>query len=224
VAAAGPVSVKVAALKEGVLKARLVSKLKTVLVMMFVAGLLCSGGGVVWQSYVTAQQPLPRAGRIAPAPAQVNEQLTQTLLTLDKQLWDAARTGDWKVYDRLLANDFIGRSTLSGRSDKTATVESVKNRRYSEWMIHNVETKEISKDVAILAYVYRCKVTSVVDRTVQTYQDRHTSLVWAQRDGAWVLVFCQEHADPNVPTAEEQAATTTPAPAPAFRPPWPLPR
>jgi RNA polymerase sigma factor (sigma-70 family) len=150
------------------------------------------------------------------------KQLNKTLIALDKQLWDAAKTGDPKVYDRLLANDFIGHSALYGRSDKTATVRSVKNRRYSDWTIRDVETKEISKDVAILTYVYSCKVTSVADGSVQTYKDHRTSLVWARRvvDGdpfdlypvqRWVLVFCQETTDAKAVPAADPGK-------PAFRP------
>jgi RNA polymerase sigma factor (sigma-70 family) len=133
-----------------------------------------------------------------------NEQLTKTLLALDKQLWDAAKSGDWKVYDRLLARDFIGHSAASGRSDKQGSVENVKNRRYSEWTIRDVETKEISKDVAILTYVYSCKVNPVADGTVEKYQNRRTSLVWTKRDGAWVLVFCQETGDTNAPSTIDE--------------------
>jgi hypothetical protein len=107
-------------------------------------------------------------------------------------LWEAAKAGDWKAYDRLLAEEFVGHSALHGRNDKAATVESVKKRRYSGWSIRDVETKEVSKDVVILSYIYSCTVTSVVDGTVEVYRDRRTSLVWEQRDGAWVLVFCQE--------------------------------
>jgi RNA polymerase sigma factor (sigma-70 family) len=159
-----------------------------------------------------------KADAVAPEKVQVpgdvraNARLNKTLLALDKQLWEAAKTGDWKAYDRLLAEDFVGHSALYGRSDKAATVESVKKRRYSDWSIRDVETKEIGKDVVILSYIYSCTVTSVVDGTVEMYRDHRTSLVWKQRDGAWVLVFCQETAD-----------TKPPLPKPGTRPGFPNP-
>ncbi|HLW66795.1 MAG TPA: sigma-70 family RNA polymerase sigma factor [Gemmataceae bacterium] len=194
-AATSVISAQVVALTEGVLKTMLLTKLKTVSVLVVAVALLGWGGGaLIWQTEAKAQSRDIPAAKSAPAPQQADE-LTKTLLALDKQLWDAAGSGDWKVYDRLLANDYAGYSPVSGRSDKRGTVEDVKIRRFSEGTIRDVETKEISKDVAILMYVYSCKVTSVAFGTVEKYQDRRTSQVWARRDGAWVLVFCQDSAD-----------------------------
>jgi RNA polymerase sigma factor (sigma-70 family) len=133
--------------------------------------------------------------------------LKKTLLSLDKQMWDAAKTGDWKVYDRLMAKDYVGHSAVSGRHSKSATVESVKNRRCSVLSIRDVEVTEVSRDVAILTYVYSCKVTSKADGVARTYIDRKTSLVWANRDGTWVLVFCQETADDTPAAAADSRKT-----------------
>jgi RNA polymerase sigma factor (sigma-70 family) len=205
-ATTGVISAQVVALTEGVLKSMLLTKLKTAFVLAVVVGLLGWGSGVFfWQTQAKAQRQ-EAAEKSAPA-VQQTDQLTKTLLALDKQLWDAAKSGDWTAYDRLLAKDFVGHSAVSGRSDKQGTVENVKNRRYSEWTIRDVETREISKDVAILTYVYSCKVNSVADGTVEKYQDRRTSLVWTKRDGAWVLVFCQETADAK---ATEKAESRKP--------------
>jgi hypothetical protein len=153
-----------------------------------------------------------------PGDVRGNEQLNKTVLALDKQLWDAAKTGDWKVYDRLLAKDYIGHSALYGRHDKTATVESLKDWRYSLLSVRDVETRKISKEVAILTYVYSAKVTSVLDGMARTYTDHQTTLVWAYRDGAWVLVFCQETADPKSPPTPTDPRKT------GFRPGFPNPK
>ena len=205
-AAMGPVSAKAAALAEGVLKAMLMSKLKITFVLALLAGLLLSGGGaIVWQTSAQADQRMPPAGGPTHA-TPANEQLTRTLVALDKQLWDAAGAGDWKVYDRLLANDFVGRSTVSGESDKRATLENVKNQRYADWTIRNAEAQEISKDVAILRYVYSCQVISQIDGSARKYRDRHTTLVWARRDGAWLLVFCQEDSGAKTALSEQPPA------------------
>ena len=206
-ATTGVISAQVVALTEGVLKTMLLTKLKTAVVLAVVVGLLGWGGGVVlWQTQAKAEQRETPAQKSAPAPQQA-DQLTKTLLALDNQLWDAAKSGDWKVYDRLLAKDFVGHSAVSGRSDKQGTVENVKHRRYTEETIRDVEAREISKDVAILTYVYSCKVSPAAGGTVERYQDRRTSLVWAKRDGAWVLVFCQETADAK---ATEKAVSGIP--------------
>jgi RNA polymerase sigma factor (sigma-70 family) len=145
----------------------------------------------------TKVQPTPRRGQptasnTSSGSSRSNDQLKQTLVELDKQMWDAAKTGDWKVYDRLIATDFVGHSSHSGRSDKAANVNGVKHQRYTDATIRDVEVQEIGKDVAVLTYVFSCQMLSLSDGAVEVYRNHHVSCIWARRDGAWVLVYCQD--------------------------------
>jgi RNA polymerase sigma factor (sigma-70 family) len=143
----------------------------------------------------------PTASSISGGSARADEPLKQTILRLDKQLWDAAGTGDWKAYDPLIAADFVGHSSRSGRSDKAASVNGVKHRRYTDATIRDAEVQAIGKDVAVLTYVYSCQVLSLPDGTVEVYHNHYGCYVWARREGAWVLVSCQDIGEsrPAVP-------------------------
>ena len=48
-------------------------------------------------------------------------------------------------------------------------------------------------------------------------RDHQTAAVWTHRDGAWVLVFCQE-------TGDTKAPSTADSPKPGFRPGFPNPK
>ena len=63
------------------------------------------------------------------------KQLKATLLALEKEYWEAAGKGDWKVADKLLADDFFYtyvNSSGGGRDGKALTIAAVKRRRYSD--------------------------------------------------------------------------------------------
>jgi RNA polymerase sigma factor (sigma-70 family) len=189
-AATGALSAKVLAVAEGVLKTMYLTKLKMAIATGFVIACLYGAGTVVSQ----AQDAASTAEGAQAAGRSDNSPLKDFLLTLDKQLWEAAGKGDWKVYQTLLAHDYFGFSP-EGRYDKSSTVEAVKRRRYSDWTIRDVDFSRVSRDVAILAYVYDCNVKE--GETTQHYRDHRASFTWAQRDGVWVLVFSQDTIPPD---------------------------
>jgi RNA polymerase sigma-70 factor (ECF subfamily) len=113
-AAAGAVSVKVAALAEGVLKSMLLTRLKALLVGVCVSAVLGLGGGAfVWQSQA-AEEAAQRSSTAAPS-GDKDDDLKKTLLKLDELWWQ----GDPKTLGRLAADDLITVSPV-GRYDKPA--------------------------------------------------------------------------------------------------------
>jgi hypothetical protein len=109
-------------------------------------------------------------------------------------MWEACAKGDWKVHQTLLAEDYLGFSGLYGRCDKRADVEGVKRRRYSDWTIRDIDFSRVSKDVAILTYVYDCEVRE--GTTTEHYRNHRVSFTWAKRDGLWVVVFAHDSVLP----------------------------
>jgi RNA polymerase sigma factor (sigma-70 family) len=213
-AAAGTASSRVVALTEGVLRTMFLTKLKAALATAFVVALACGAGLLVSRAQdpekrAAAPAAAPRGGPPLPrdlllqaefgiAPSSANPSspppLKDFLLALDKQLWDAAAKGDWQVYQTLVADDYVGFSSLYGRDDKRTVVAATKRRRYSDRVIRDVEFLRVSKDVAILSYVYDCRVRE--GPVTQHYRNHRASMTWAQRDGAWVVVFSQDMAPP----------------------------
>jgi hypothetical protein len=126
------------------------------------------------------------------------EQLKATLLALEKGYWEAAGKGDWKVAEKLLADDFFGgyaNSSGSGREGKALVIAAVTRRRYSDSTMRNAQVRRISKDTAIVTYVYNCKVEEAGQ--VWTYRNHQTTRVWTQRDGQWLLIFSEDFILPG---------------------------
>jgi uncharacterized protein (TIGR02246 family) len=126
------------------------------------------------------------------------KQLEATLLALEKEYWEAAGKGDWKVAEKLLADDFFSiyvNSSGSGREGKASVIAAVKRRRYSDLNMRYANVRRISKDTAILTYVYDCKVEEAGQ--VWTYRNHQTTQVWTQKDGRWLLSFSESFILPG---------------------------
>ena len=185
-AATGLISAKVAALTEGVLKTMLLTKLKIeTAVLLAVVVLGASGGALVWHTQA-AENPLNQS-RKGDATKTKDDDVKKTLLGLDELWWK----GDMEDLRKLAADDLITVSGV-GRYDKASLLEASAHRRSADWTKRNVEVSRVTKDVAILTYVYDCKVVLTDGTLFQTCRDRRLSMVWALRKGSWVVVFSQE--------------------------------
>jgi RNA polymerase sigma factor (sigma-70 family) len=184
-AAAGAISVEVAALTEGVLKAMLWSKIRTGIVTVFAIALLSLEGGVfVWQSQAS-DPPTQQASR-EETPRSKDEDLKKKLMDLDEQWWK----GGVETLRKLAADDLITVSGV-GRYDKPSLLEAAKHRHPVDWSKRDVEVIRISKDVAIVTYVYDCKVVLNDGTLFQNCRDRRVSYTWVNRKASWVVAFTQ---------------------------------
>ena len=147
----------------------------------------------------TASQPKDSSGLFRKSKLNKNDDdnLKNTLWALEERRSRACSEGDWETQRKLLADDFIGVSARAVRSDKAAIVEGAKNIRCVDWKTRDVEVRRISKDVAIITYIYGCKELSPSGEHIRTLRDHRASLVWVQRNGGWVIVFCQETVLPG---------------------------
>jgi RNA polymerase sigma factor (sigma-70 family) len=184
-AAAGVTSVKVAALTEGVLRTMLMTKLKIATAMVFVFVLVC--GGSILASHAQERRNDSAATKVA---RDDNEKLKETLLELDKQMWDASTKGDTKVLSKLMAETYLSIWAIDDRTDKAAALETSKRYRYSDRTLRDIDVRWVSKDAAVLTYVASYKV-SVDNEEPRALPERRVSTVWGKRDGRWVVVFAQ---------------------------------
>jgi hypothetical protein len=180
------VSAKVAALLEGVLKAMFLDKLKTRIVSVLVVALLGLGGGVfVWRGQAS-EHPARQTGE-GESPGGKDQDLKKKLLELDELWWK----GDVETLRKLAADDLITVSGV-GRYDKASLLEAARNRHPVDWTRRDVEVSRVSRDVAIVTYLYDCKVVLSDGTPFQNCRDRRFSMTWANRKGGWVVVFSQE--------------------------------
>jgi hypothetical protein len=175
----------------------LVNNLKVATAVLLVTATLGLGVGVggvlVWQS---------RAAETGSSPGELSakdrdeDNLTNTLLALEKHRWRAGERGEWQEEAKLLADDLLTVSSY-GRNGKAASVEAAKHLRVAGWALRDAEVRRVSQDVAVLTYVYDCKVFSQAGELLQTRRNHRASEVWALRKGGWVIVFCQETVLPG---------------------------
>jgi beta-lactamase regulating signal transducer with metallopeptidase domain len=124
------------------------------------------------------------------------KQLKATLLALENEYAEATGKGDWKVAEKLLADDFFYPNSSGSRgADKAVTIAAVKRRRYSNVVIRDADVRRISKDAAIVTYVYDCKVEEAGQ--VWNYRNHQTTRVWTQKDGQWLLSFSEDYILPG---------------------------
>src|SRR5262245_36006377 len=109
----GVVSAQVAALIQGVMNSMLLTKVKTTAVA-FAILFLGLGGSLLSQSRTGLSSPLVSAAQANP-----DDNLKNTLLALDKHLWEASARGDWRERQKFLADDLVSISILGkyGKAD-----------------------------------------------------------------------------------------------------------
>jgi RNA polymerase sigma factor (sigma-70 family) len=185
----GAVPSGVVALAEGVMRSMFLSKLPTAAALLLAFVVVSSGAGFLARAAL-AEPPRTeeRGGKSAdPRP----DNLKNTLLALDRVLWEAGAKGDPEPAQNLYAEEFVGWSK-DGRSTKKSNLETYRTLRVVEWKIGDVEVVRAGGDSAILSYVYSCQVLSRDGVLLQVRRNRRTSNTWVQRDGGWVMVFAQE--------------------------------
>jgi RNA polymerase sigma factor (sigma-70 family) len=189
-AVAGAISVRVIALTEGVLKSMSMMKVKIAGAFLLAIVLAGVGAGALGQSAAT-QQHLGAKTSTGHLVAQKEDHLKNTLMALDKALWDAFAKGDPETARKLYGDDYVGYSQF-GRFNKASSLDSIQHYRPAELQIRDVELLRINEQTAILTYIYSVKLLTPSGELDGIRKNNRTSRCWVQRDGGWVLVFVQD--------------------------------
>jgi hypothetical protein len=204
-AAPGAMSVKVAALMEGVLKVMLLNKLKVVAVgLTLVVAVLVGGSGSLLPTHAGekgTELTIPLKTEYKKKSG--DEDFNKTILALEARFWEANMTSDTGALEKIYADDYVCFSER-GRSDKPANIAAKKQLRTGKVQFRDVAIVRLNKDAAVVTYR--------ADRTVQSrdgtflFERRNCRIsnAWVRRDGRWVLVFCQET---QLPTVDSGALT-----------------
>jgi hypothetical protein len=164
----------------------LLTRFKMVLTVALVIAFVGLGGGsVLWRTQ--AAEDMPRSSRPEEPAKNQDDDLKKTLLELDELWW----RGDVETLRKLAADHLVTVSGV-GRYDKASLLEAAKHRHAVDGTKREIEVIRVSKDVAVLTYVYDCKVVLTDGTLFQNCRDRRFSLTWAKRKGGWVVVFAQE--------------------------------
>ena len=177
-------SAEVISLTKGVLISMFTEKLKLLSVVVGVLGLVASG--LAWLG-----QPTSASGQQRPEKAAVvnSEKLVDTLLTLEKQSWEATKKKDIKSLRQLCAQDYVAISSDGARLTLEDFVALFPLFDVKSYKLSDVQVLPISPDVAILLYKAKTETTFL---GVTTKEDMQHSSTWARRDGEWRNVFYQQ--------------------------------
>jgi RNA polymerase sigma factor (sigma-70 family) len=199
----GALSARVAALTEGVIKAMFLTKLKNATVVLAVVAVLGLGASRV--AYRARAEQDPNAAQslllasFPPADAQQgplskeDESLKNTLLALEKQVFEAMVEQDLDTYRKCYADEFVGFS-MEHRYTLADHLRGLRSARIgTDYKISDVELIRLSDKAAILSYKGEWKVYNN-DGNLLVNRDRRVSEGYVQRGGGWVIAFAQDMA------------------------------
>jgi RNA polymerase sigma factor (sigma-70 family) len=186
--ATGVISTQVAALAEGVLKSMLLSKLKMAVVAFLVIGTLGIGVSALTRETRAAD---PEAGAKSGIPSRDEGNLKETVLALEKRIWDAHSKQDVEAFKNLLADDFVCMDMFGRPSDKAGELDYVERFRVIEHTMKDVKIIPLNATSAIVSYEIHYKVRPTQSQEVESTTRRVTS-AWSQRKGRWWYVYFED--------------------------------
>ena len=183
------VSTQVAALTDGVLKSMLLSKLRAAVLLMLAFGALGICASALAQR-TGARQPRPPVSNSAvPKPNEGN--IKETVLALEKRIWEAHTKQDIDAFKSLLADDFTGTDIRGESYTKEDALNYVATYRVVDPVLTNARVVVLNATSAIVTYEIRYKVASPDGQQVETVPPRQATTAWAMRDGKWWYVYCE---------------------------------
>jgi hypothetical protein len=184
--ATGAISTQVDALTEGVLKSMLLNKLKVTVAVMLALGALAIGASALPRGAVAAE-PASTPARHGPDDGNLKE----TILALEKRLWEAHTTQDAKTFKNLMADDFEGTDGSGKVYTKKDVLGWVASFRVIDPEMKNTRVVLLNATSAIVTYELRYRVASPGRQEPVTALPAQSTSGWALRDGNWWVVYSE---------------------------------
>jgi RNA polymerase sigma factor (sigma-70 family) len=186
---AGAISAQVAALTEGVLKTMLLNKLKVTVAALVILGVLGIGAGALPRRTEAAQSPSGASKSLVARQDEGN--LKETVLALEKRIWEAHVRQDLDVFKNLLAEDYVGLDLHRRPFTKAGVLDYVSKFRVIEPAMKEPRVIVLSPTSAVVAYEIHYKTCPTDGKNVESTR-RHVTTAWARRDGKWWAVFTED--------------------------------
>jgi RNA polymerase sigma factor (sigma-70 family) len=188
--ATGLISARVSVLAQGVLQSMFMQKLMRTVGLVLLAGLALGTATLTRQS-LAADPPVAAPTRSA-QPNSDQGNLKETLLALEKRVWDALKTEDRTVFQNLVASDFVGLDISGRHYDKADTLQFVANVRVPQYEMKNVRVIVLNETSALVTYDIHYKLNHVGEAASSEILDRHALRAWSQRKGKWWYVYYED--------------------------------
>jgi RNA polymerase sigma factor (sigma-70 family) len=184
------ISTKVVALTEGVLQAMFLNRLRSaicVLLMLATLGLAANGLAHRTQAADHPRSPSPSAIR-----KQDNSNLKETVLALEKRIWEAYKAQDRAAFRSLLADDFEGVNKEGILFDKAGELKYVSNFGATEYELKDAKVILLTRNSALVTYEVHYKVHPTGDQRIIENTTSHRTAAWVQRNGKWWRVYVED--------------------------------
>jgi RNA polymerase sigma factor (sigma-70 family) len=188
--AAGLISARVSALTQGVLQSMFMQKLMRALGLLLLAGLALGTATLTRQSL--AADPQVDAPIRSAQPNSDQGNIKETVLALEKRVWDALKTQDRSVFQNLVASDFVGLDISGRHYDKADTLRFVANVSVPEYEMKNIRVIVMNETSALVTYDIHYKLNHVGETASSESLDRHALRAWSQRKGKWWYVYYED--------------------------------
>src|SRR5262249_15866367 len=132
----------------------------------------------------------PEAGAKSGIPSRDEGNLKETVLALEKRIWDAHGKQDVDAFKNLIADDYLGLDIHRDPYRKAGGLEYFSKFRVEDASMSNVRVILLNATSAIVTYEIRFKVCSTDGKPVETRAD-HNTTAWARRNGRWWAVFTE---------------------------------
>src|SRR5262249_27008310 len=133
---------------------------------------------------------LPADARKGP-PSKEDESLKNTLLALEKQVFEACVKQDLDAYRKCYADEFVGFS-MQHRYTLADHLRGLRSVRFgADYKISDVELIRLGDKAAILSYKGEWTVYDN-DGNLLVNRNRRVSEGYVQRGGGWVIAFAQD--------------------------------
>ena len=190
-AARGVISGKVAVLTEGVLKTMLLHQIKSgFAVFLVIAAVGIGVSGLMLRSRAQAAPPeSPKAA----LPKQDEGNLKETVLALQKRIWEANAKQDVTAMKSLLADDFVGLDKNGNPFDKGDELRYVSEWCEFEHSLKEVKVILLNDSSAVVVYEVHYKVRPAKSQEVRYVESRQGTGAWAKRNGQWWYIYKESH-------------------------------
>jgi RNA polymerase sigma factor (sigma-70 family) len=201
VAAGNPAAAgKAAVLAEGVLKTMFVTKLRMtvgvalVAVALGAAGLVYEAGGGSGTAQAAGPEGKPPTESLSPSAngKQEDGNLKETVLALEKRIYEAYKAQDRAAFGSLLADDFEGVNLRGYPFDKAGELKYVANFCATEYELKDARVILLTPKSALVTYEVHYKVRPTGAQNIIENITSHRTAAWAQRNGKWWRVYVED--------------------------------
>lgn len=114
----------------------------------------------------------------------------EEILALETMVWEALKSGDAFLDERMLADEFLG-VYPSGFSKKQEHCDQLKyGPTVASYQLADPHLLALTDDLVLLSYVARC--SRVINGKPQKAEEMYISSLWKRAGGEWRNLFSQD--------------------------------